>query len=214
MSGMLYEWDVVEEKAHLLIEYPPPFLIGEFTFAPDMSQWLQEERNGDGLSNELYWVKKGENPIHILTNFKRASAPAWSQNSNLIALIGTEIHPNQPAGPQTLSDVENLASYPWDLYMMNADGSNLRVVFSKLGRPYQIRWSNKGQGLFFAGSRPNATNGGIWRLDLETNEIIRLWTYNTFFDLSPDQTQIVIIAHETKDGIERTYPLLAAVPKQ
>lgn len=211
VSGILYLWDRRQNNVFDHIHYEVPFMPGEFSFSPDMSVLIQEKANGDGLNNELFRVDADGDMEQLFPEFKRVAAPSWSPDGKSVTFIATERDPHESDGLKTWGQIESLLYHPWDLYLMDANGGNVRVLVPGIGAPYQLRWSPDGQRLYFAGRRPGV-EGGIWMLDIDTLEIVRIWPYNTYFNLSPDgQEMVIIVRDEETDGRE-TYPVLFALP--
>jgi hypothetical protein len=211
ISGTLYLWDRDQNLISAYLEYPPPSSPAAFSFSPDMSVLVQEEAEGGGLNNNLFRVDADGNMEQLFPDFVRVAEPSWSPDGQAIAFIGTERYSQQIGDLGTWIQIESALLYPWDLYLMDADGSNVRILFPKIGRPYQLKWSPDGKQLFFAGRRPGV-EGGIWRLDIATLEVVRLWPYNTYYDLSPDGEQLVIIVEEKNGETVQTYPAIFAIP--
>jgi WD40 repeat protein len=210
ISGILYKWNKTTDEIEKLHEYAH-FLSGPVTFAPDLSAWIQESRTGDGLNNELYRVDQRHGTRQIFPDFQRVGSPSWSLDGQTVAFIGTETYPGKTDSLMTWGQIEGLALSPWDLYLMDADGNNVRILVPQIGRPYQLKWSPDGKRLFFAGRRPTA-KGGIWVLEVESKRITRLWPYNTYFDLSPDGKRMVVIVEEKEDEATKTYPIIVEIP--
>ena len=209
ISGTLYEWDREANIFHQLQSYDPPFAIGPYAFASDMSQLIQEERVGAGMNNELYRVNQDGDITRIFANYERVANPGWAPNGELIAFSGTEVYPKRTDDPKTWGQMEDLLLYPWDLHLMNADGSDVRILLSEAGRPYQLKWSPDSQFLAYAGDSQNSK--GIWILDIDSLKLVRVWPENTFYDWSPDGTQMVVIAQEQEGNMTRTYPVMIDV---
>ncbi len=211
ITGFLVQWDPQSESFTTIGEYSR-FPIGPVTFAPDMQTWIQESRIGDGLNNELYWVEAGGQIRQLFPRFQRASSPSWSPGGTQIAFIGTDTEPFEMDEPKRWSQIENLLLYPWDLYLINSDGTDVQILFPQIGRPYQMVWTPDEEKLLFAGRRPGV-EGGIWLLDLAAKEIDRLWPYNTYFALSPDGKKLVLIREEESEDGTHTYPVVAELPQ-
>src|SRR5690606_11994358 len=101
-------------------------------------------------------------------------------------------------------DIEDLLLYPWDLYLMDANGRNVRTVLPEAGGPYQLKWSPIARNLLaFSGDFHGIP--GIWLLNTDSLELTRMWAQNTFYDWSPDGEKMVIIAEGEADD---TYPII------
>ncbi len=55
-----------------------------------------------------------------------------------------------------------------DIYLINADGTNLRQITFHPGNDYQSKWSQDGKSLFFVSQRGNSEGTyNIWKIDLD-----------------------------------------------
>jgi len=88
---------------------PARFFTKEFSFAPDMSQFIQENGVGGGLNNELHLVNSEKTIIRLLRDFKRARSPAWSSDGTTIAFAGTKENPEN-TDINTWQDIDALLS--------------------------------------------------------------------------------------------------------
>lgn len=208
ISGILYEWDRSTNIVQQVHHYPPPFRANSYTFSPDMSQLIQE--TGAGFSNALYRVNQSSELTQIFSDYQRVAEPSWSPTGKMIAFIGTEIYPKQTNDPKTWGQIEDLFLYPWDLYLMDANGNNVRILVPQAGRLYQLEWSPDGN--FLAFSRDTQHIEGIWILNIDSLELVRVWPDNTFYDWSPDGTKMIIIAEDEEGNVAKTYPVIIDVP--
>ena len=209
IAGILYEWNPDTNIVAQRYYYPPPFRASSYTFLPNMSQLIQENARGPGLNNELYRVGQDGKLIQLFPNYQRVAEPSWSPNGQVMAFIGTEVYPKQTSDPKTWEQTEDLLLYPWDLFLMDLDGNDIRVLLPEVGRLYQLKWSPDGSFLAFARDPEHAE--GIWILDIDTLELVRVWPENTFYDWSPDGTQMAIIAQDQEGDVTKTYPVIIDV---
>lgn len=208
VSGELYSWNTNTEKVEVQQVYDSPFRVSYYTFSPDMKRLIQEDAEGPGLNNKLYRITPSGSLERLLTQFVRARSPSWSPNEDVIVFSGTKIEGEERGDLMTWDEIESLALHPWDLYLMNPDGSNVRILLSNAGRPYQIKWSPDGAPLLaYAGDYQNKQ--GLWMFDVDTHDITRVWQQNTFYDWSPDGQRMVIIEQDESGG---TYPVIFDVP--
>ncbi|CAN5120135.1 hypothetical protein BH20ACI1_BH20ACI1_16610 [soil metagenome] len=86
----------------------------------------------------------------------------------------------------------------WDLMMMNADGSNLRQLTNDAAFDTDPSASNDGKFIVFTSNRAGIYN--LWRMNLETNEMMRLTngTGEYYPQISPDNNWAVY--HRTSPG--------------
>jgi len=176
-------------------KYYPEFLASSFTFDPDMTQFIQENGIG-GTSNELYLVNSEKTITKLLPDFKRARSPAWSSDGKTIAFAGTKAN-SENTDLNTWDDIESLLYYPWDIYLMDSDGSNVRILLPLVGNIYNLRWSPTNSNLLLFGGTAFDDKDGIWLLDTTDGKIKRLWKENTYFDWSPDGSKIVILTNDS-----------------
>jgi dipeptidyl aminopeptidase/acylaminoacyl peptidase len=194
-SGILYVWD---NGANSFVEWQslPDFLPRNFSFAPDMSQFIQENGVGDGLNNELYLINSDKKIIRLLRDFQRAGEPAWSSDGKTIAFAGTKENPEN-TNINTWQDIESLFYYPWDIYLMDSDGSNVRILLPLAGNVYDLKWSPTNSNFLLFGGTAFDDSDGIWLLDIATMSVRRIWAENTRFDWSPDGSKIVLLENDT-----------------
>jgi Tol biopolymer transport system component len=174
-------------------------VAGQFSFAPDMSELIQEDMTGRFLSNMLFY-RKGDTSTQIISNFTRAMYPDWSPHKREISFWGTESYPGgSPHNFTTLPEILGLNSYPWDLYISTPEGTNLIKVLSSVEDPGSIKWSPKENVIAFSGTIDG--NPGVFLIDPETPKVKRFWSKAGDFDWSPDGSKMVIVdAKKENDG--------------
>ncbi|MBI5825425.1 MAG: PD40 domain-containing protein [Chloroflexi bacterium] len=194
ISSTLYLLDK-NKNDFIAWENYPKFLATSFSFDPDMTQFIQENGIG-GTSNELYLVNSEKIITKLLPDFKRARSPAWSPDGKTIAFAGTKAN-SENTTLNTWNDIGSLLYYPWDIYLMDADGSNVRVLLPLVGNIYGLKWSPiNGNSLLFGGTAFDDMEG-IWLLDTADGKIKRLWDENTYFDWSADGSKIVVLTNNS-----------------
>ncbi|MCI0647579.1 MAG: hypothetical protein L0332_20665 [Chloroflexi bacterium] len=208
----LYMWDLESETWHTLYEFPESFAADDFSFAPDMSGFLQES-TGDGIFNELYQVNEAGELNQLFPDYYRAGVPAWSPVGNTIAFAATKEGPE--ASTNLFSGAPGLQEamyHPWDIYLMDTDGDNLRVLLPDVVGVHIIKWSPEGNRLAFWGTYND--DEGIWILNMATSKLARTWPEEILFDWSPDGQQLVLLAQEERDGETWRYPIIIDVPAE
>ena len=182
--------EIVKQQTYL------GFTAQSFSFSPDMSQIIQENGNGGGLSEELLLVSSDGTMNELLPDFQRARSPAWTSDGKTIAFAGTQNNPNY-SEITTLQDIESLFLYPWDIYLMNADGSNPRILLPLVGTIYGLKWSPTNENLLLFGGNSFDNVPGVWLLDVVNASVKRIWNKNSNFDWSPDGSKIVLLDNAT-----------------
>lgn len=217
ISSILYLWD---REQNLMVEYatypkpfrdfPRSFRAGRFSFAPDMSSLILEQASD--FSPKLYLVDADADMTRLFPEFERASEPSRSPDGQTIAFRGTERYPFNTDDPRKWNQIERTFYHPYDLFFMDADGSNARIALSQFGTLFNLTWSPDGAHLFFSGPRPRGRNG-LWMLHVDTLQVTRIWHYDASFDLSPDGRRIVIIVIDERGfDVTPTRPTIFALP--
>ncbi len=140
-------------------------------------------------------------------SYQRVKAPAWSPVGQLIAFVGTATYPGNQNDPKTWGQIEDLFLYPWDLYLMNADGSDVRIILKTIDTG-PLTWLPQRNSLAFYGEF--AKEEGIWLVDIPTQQVARLWPYRAAYDFSPNGSQIVIV--ERNEADETQPPVIVDFP--
>jgi len=209
----LYIWDVESKSPQIWLEYPDSFLTGEFSFAPDMSELIQERPR---LNSRLYRVDQDGKMVRLFPHFWRVGSPSWSPDGSLITFTGTETGPSDRSSIFTgLVELGNVLFYPWDIYLMNADGTDVRILLSDIEGANDMEWSPNGEWLAFRGSYDKTP--GIWILNVASHQLIRIWSFETAYDWSPNGKQMVIMDHRTETDnlgrlVEYGYPVIIDLP--
>lgn len=175
-----------------------------------MSELIQGQLGG-GIDERLYRINQGGQPEQIFEDFARATSPSWSADGHGIAFFGTETLPEAGFNPfSSLPGIMGQVLYPWDLYLMDADGANVRVILSGVVAGSATQWLSQGDRLSFSGAYKKTD--GVWVLDTRTLALTRVWPYGTPYDWSPDGQQMVVIQQEAQDGEQHTHPMIVDVP--
>src|SRR5690606_27539463 len=141
----LFMWDREADSIEMLYEYKDFFRADAFAFSPDMTRAIQGQ--GMGASDKLYWVSRTGELQQLLSDFQRVNDPAWSPDGTTIAFFGTETYPGgDPDDFISFSQTSDLLFYPWDLYLMDADGGNVRRVLERATTPGRLQWSHTDSG--------------------------------------------------------------------
>lgn len=204
----LYAWDVKSNELVTLQVYPWDFHTTDYALSPDLLNMFQST-----LEEKLYQVNAEENLIPILADFARISSPAWSPDGSTVAFAGTEVMPESPVNIYSALPVNE--ALPWDLYLMNPDGSNRRIVISGVKFASHMKWAPGGSCLAFRGEYQGLL--GVWVYDFKTMQLTRVWGDEVFYDWSPDGRQMALVERLKRlevDGIERTRPVIIDLPNE
>jgi len=145
-----------------LLEYPlPAFRVGSggFEWNPTMDVGIM----GDGrryIEEQLYWyTREGTEPIDV--GLVQAYGPTWSPDGEQIAFIGSK----ERGSPLTYSNL--------GLYLMSAEGKQVRPVLEGFHDASGVSWSPQGRWLAFPGAfgEREAETYGLWLFDLERNQV-------------------------------------------
>jgi hypothetical protein len=197
ITSVLQEMDITAGEVKTLLESDFSISVGQFSFSPDMSELIQEDKTGRFLSNKLFY-KHGDMSRQILPGFTRAMYPSWSHLERLIAFWGTENYPGDNGEElDTLPEISALALYPFDLYVSSPEGTNIEKIVDAVQDPLFIKWSPTERMIVFAGTFNNLP--GIWLVDPATAKVTRIWQRSGEFEWSPDGSKIVIVNSENDE---------------
>ncbi len=200
----LYVLDSTDNSIRPWRRYPTSFGADDYSFAPDARQMIQE-RSGDGIYNRLYRVEESGDLQEILVNFWRAGSPSWSPDGETIAFTGTKERPTERTSVLTgLVSLGNRLFYPWNIYSMDAQGANVKIVLSDVIGANALNWSPNGEWLSFRGEWKNKS--GIWMINEESKRVIRIWPRETAYDWSPSGHELILIDYLTEiDSLGREF---------
>jgi len=208
----IYMWDDQTNHFEVLHRYDEGFFNGTFTFSPDMSESILENPVGSGYHNQLYRFDRNKQMTRLLADYERVSDPSWSPDGRMIAFLGTESYtPKTLIGFLDWNLLRDRFFYPWDLYLMGANGKNVRIILAGIEGESKIGgWLSIGRLLSFTGKYKKTD--GIWMLNIETHQLTRVWASAADYHWSPDGTQMVVIQRVKEGDIERTYPVIVDLP--
>lgn len=169
-----------------------------FSFSPDMSQLIQEDGSGGGLSEKLLLVSPDKSIHEFLHDFQRARSPAWSPDGETIVFAGTKKQPEN-IETSTLQGINDLFFYPWDIYITDENGENPEILLPSFGTIYDLKWSPVDENLILFGGTSFDNVDGVWLLDISDTSIKRVWSKNTLYDWSPDGARLVLLDNDTGD---------------
>ena len=84
-----------------------------------------------------------------------------------------------------------------DIYLVDADGKNPKILLPSVGTIYDLKWSPVDENLILFGGTSFDNVNGVWLLNMRDSSIRRVWTQNTLFDWSPDGSRIVLLDNNT-----------------
>ena len=206
---LLMEYDPKTGELKQLFDYGDTFMTHFSFISPD--QVVQENAVGYPMSNELWVISLvSQTKTQILTNFLRASDPTWSPQKKLLAFWGTEKFPeNKPKDLYTSEDIARLVKYPWDLYVMDENADHIRKVFPLVTNAKWLEWSPDGTLLAFGGTIDNVE--GIWLLDINNPNPVRIFDHSWLFAWSPDGKKIMTIETKFPDEKNNDVPVKAYI---
>ena len=193
----LYTWIRETNSFDMLFEFEPYFGAGIFAFSHDMKILIQAQ--GVDSVEGLYRISSGGSSSPLTPDFIRANYPDWSPDGQSIAFMGTEEYPGKdPSDFESYEDFRELLFYPWDIYLTNPNGSNITRVLHGIEEPGQLQWvPHRNDLLSFSGHYKGES--GIWLLDLNVGEVIRIWPYRTGFSWLPDGQKIIFFEENTTE---------------
>lgn len=206
----LYRWDKQHQQFDLLHAFPEHFQAGEFSFAPDMSAFIQEEMGG-AIDDALYQVRSSDQAVQLFPNFQRTASPAWSADGQTIAFFGTHIGPEPKSSRFTGSvGIGNYLFHPWDLYLLDVSTNQAEIYLSGVQLAGQMKWAPHEHLLAFRGEYKDQY--GVWLFDPDTRQIRLIWLGNVLgFDWSPNGQQMVILKEIQQEETDYYYPIIVDV---
>lgn len=111
----------------------------------------------------------------------------------MIAFLG-----NETVDSSILPGIPDLSAqldYPWNLYVMNSDFSNQKIVLTGIIHGNRLKWSPTDANLL-AFSGIYAGEEGIFIYNLETELVYLLSNTQSIYDWSPEGDSIIIVDNE------------------
>jgi Tol biopolymer transport system component/TolB-like protein/Tfp pilus assembly protein PilF len=168
---------------------------GNPTFSPDGGRILFQDRIDE--NTEICSVNvDGSGFINLSQSASRDMAPAYSPDGTRIAFAA-----NRAWGTTT-----------FEIYVMNADGSEQRLVYGDRAMSAGVTWSRDGQSLVFANDREEGRIGNfeLFSINVDGGTVRRL-TYRRRYDVdpaySPDGSRIAFVSNT--DGNSEIYVMNA-----
>lgn len=202
---LLFELDPSTGTQQILEDYPELFAARVFSFAPDMKKLVQDEFHG-GKTDKVFMVMQDGQMNQILPDYARARSPSWSSDGRIVLGANKSI-PDSRSNPLTaLVGIGDIVFYPWDLYLLDANNSNPKVILSNIVGLDFIKWSSDSKCLAFWGNYKG--QDGIWLFNPADARTIQLWPRYAAYDWSPDGQSVIILDREKQTGPESFHPLL------
>ena len=206
----LYAWNERTDVIALLFDFQENLerdglSVDNYTFSPDMSEMAF--CLSSLIYADLYRVQSEGHILPLVPHFFRACRPEWSPNGESIAFLGNETYSGTPPD-EILFFRETAAIYrhPWDLYLVDARGGNLRKIAENFTAIGFMQWlPQDSRHLLLAAEYRNIP--GIWLIDVETGRMARLWDNTGSFGLTPDGQQLIVYERHnevfaTLDGLD------------
>lgn len=206
-----YEWDDQAGEVRFLFDLSDGPRRGRppegFTYSSDMTSLVYALDSG--IIGELFQVEPGGKVVQLVPFFFRAASPAWSPDGKWIAFLGSE----SDAGV----DMDKITSYfqtrnvlfrPWDVYLLDMEG-NARLIGPGFSSSGNLQWK-PGSNRFLSLVGEYGSTPGIWLIDIDTREVIRIWDTRAGYSWSPDGQRMMVI--DVKENGARTQSSLLVFP--
>lgn len=160
----MHSYDFASKQTTPLLGYILPFVqppSGGYSFRPDMTYGITSDGNGVTLEEQMYWLRPdGVEKIDL--GFPQAWGGKFRPDGEMIAFLA--------APEQGRSGVARLDSV-YNLYLMDAEGQNVRPLVKHLRYPEGLAWSPDGQWIAFRSKRTDIPfQDGIWLVHVDTGE--------------------------------------------
>tara|TARA_B100000686_G_scaffold107051_2_gene114119 strand:+ start:1855 stop:2949 length:1095 start_codon:yes stop_codon:yes gene_type:complete len=175
----------------------------EATVGPDGTIVFTSVRDGD---MEIYSMNSDGSDVQRLTNRQGPDGgPFFSPDGTKIVFRGREI----PAGPELDDYRELLAQELWrptelQIYVMNADGSNVRQVTDLAGANFAPFWHPDNERIIFSSNshNPDGRNFDLFMIHEDGTHLEQI-TYDETFDgfpmFSPDGRSLVFASNRNAE---------------
>lgn len=163
--------------------------------------------DGEYLESHFYWWTAAAGLQSLDLGVVVAQYFAWSPDGTTIAFFGK---PSVGSG-----SVPSALTKPANLYLMDADGENRRVILEDAYSIAGLQWSPNGRWLAIV-ARFNGSRDIVWLVDSQTGDRLQLTPEGSYQwpVWSPDGSELAVIWYDPADtGIEgNDYVIRLAVP--
>lgn len=165
----LYLWD--PNTGDMTIVHPSDGQLKDVEFSPDGDRVVFERRDPDTGRDQIYLL--GADGVERRLTTKRVGAydPTWSPDGTQIAFAA------RPGGSRD-------RKMDTDIFVMHADGGNIRLLAGTVGNDVDPDWSPDGSRIAFQGLHDD-NRGLIWVASVRTGELTRLTQRHTYSEMDP-----------------------------
>src|SRR3970282_384771 len=162
ISRFVMALDSKTGEVEQLLDYPlPTFSVGTGGIVWNPAMNLAIMGNGRSfIEEQLSWfTKAGTEPIDV--GLAQAYGPSWSPDGDQVAFIGSK----EVGSPLTYSNL--------GLYVMNAEGKDVRLILEGFHDASGVAWSPQGRWLAFpaAFGEREEERYGLWLFDMELGQV-------------------------------------------
>lgn len=188
-------YDLATGEVEQLLDYPLPTEFvgtGGFAWNPEMTRGITGEGRGRYIAEELFWFTR-ESWERVDLPFAQSYGPSWSPDGKTIAFVAAE----ERGAPMVFTF--------YDIYLMDADGRNLRRVVEGTWATPGTSFSPDGRWLAFPASFSQDTREeeqGLYLLHVDSGRLFMVGQATRYFSVpswSPDGRRIVVANDVSED---------------
>lgn len=196
-------YNIETQQASSLLTNPlpsPQTGTGGFSWNSTMSRGITSDGRGRGISEQLYWLTPHSyDPCPV--GFPIAYDAHWAPDDQAVAFVA--------APEQGLSDLARLDS-KYNLYVMNADGTNIHPIITNFQYPNGLTWSSDGHWIVMSATFGTLLKeSGLWLIDMRSGTR-QLITKGRFASpvWAPQQQKFVAIRYTGNDPTNLTSEIV------